>query len=173
MRSARRVSVCQAQEGLRAAFVAAVQHSLQRRGTEAFALLLFQDAEGGRDPQRPGILPENRGAEGVDRADLGLAAEQDLAPQVGVVRITAQAFGDRVGDPGAQFPRGGAGEGDDQEAVDVLGFGVGEPGVHVFHQALGQDAGLPAARAGGDQNAAAAAADGGPLFVCKVHYFSS
>ena len=96
----------------------------------------------------------------MDRADLGLAAEQDLAAQMRVVRILAQARGNRARDAGAQFSRSGAGEGDDQEAVDVLGPGVGALRVHVFHQPLGQDAGLSAARAGGDQDAAAAAADG-------------
>ena len=102
-----------------------------------------------------------------------LAAEQDLAAQVRVARVPSQARGDRVGNAGAQFPRGGAGEGDDQEAVDVLGPGVGVLRVHVFHQPLGQDAGLSAARAGGDQNTAAPAADGLKLCICKVHYVSS
>ena len=152
--------VRQAQEVFRPAFVAAVQHPLQSGYAQALALLLLQDAEGGRDPQHPGVLAENRSAEGVDRADLGAAAEQDLAAQMRVARVPSQTRGDRVGNAGAQFARGGAGEGDDQEAVDVLGPGVGALRVHVFHQPFSQDAGFSAARAGGDQDAAAAAADG-------------
>ena len=165
--------VRQAQEVLRAAFVAAVQHPFQRRGAQALALLLLQNPKGGRNAQRARIFAKNRGAEGVNRTDLGIAAEKNLSAQVRVVRIPAQALGNRIGHAGAQFPRGGAGKGDHQEAVNVLGRRVGVLRVHVFHQPLGQDAGLSAARSGGDENTAAPAADGLKLCICKVHYVSS
>ena len=102
-----------------------------------------------------------------------IAAEQDLTAKMRVVRITAKAGSDRVRDPGTEFTGGSTGKGDDQKAVDVFGPGIGVLRVHIFHQPLGQDAGLAAACTGRDQDTAAAAADGLKLSFCKIHYVSS
>ena len=165
--------VRQVQEILRPGFITAVEYPIQSRGAQALALLLFQDPKGRGDSEYAGIFPKDRGAEGMDRADLGIAAEQDLTAKMRVVRITAKAGSDRVRDPGTEFTGGSTGKGDDQKAVDVFGPDIGALRVHIFHQPLGQDAGLAAACTGRDQDTAAAAADGLKLSICKIHYVSS
>ena len=149
--------------------VAFLQHALERLGAHALAPLFLEDAEGGRDARGLGMTAQEVGAEGMDGADLRAAAAEHLGTQVGVFRVRAQSIGDGGGDARTQLARRGAGEGDDQEAVHVLGRAAFVLGVDVFHQALGQDTGFAAAGAGGDQDAGGPDGDRVQLGGCEAH----
>ena len=109
----------------------------------------------------------------MDCPDLCVAAEKNLASEMGIGRILPQTVCNGVRDACAQFPGRCSCEGDDQKTVNVFRLGIGVTGIHILHEALGQDAGLSAARSCRDQHTAAAAGDRLQLCTCKIHQESS
>ena len=140
--------------------VALLHRALERGGFHHAGAVVVDDAEVRRETEQVAVLPQQIGAEAVDRADLRAAAQRALAAQAAAVGLGGRGGGELGHDPPLQLGRGGAREGDNKEAVDVPGVVlVGE----IAHQPLGEHAGLAAARAGGDEHGAAAALDRGAL----------
>ena len=96
------------------------------------------------------ILPQQGGAEGVHRLDVRLIDPEELAAEVGVVRLLRHTPGKLRGDLAPQLRRGGLGIGDDQEVVHLAALLL-----HIGKQALHQDLGFAGACGGGHQQASA------------------
>ena len=137
--------------------IGVLQHPVEAALAHRVCPLLVEDLEVRGELRRLTVFPQKVGAEAVDGADLRAADQGALPSEAGVVGIVRQAARELLRDPAAQLPRGGAGIGDDEKAVNVGGgAGVGD----VRHEPLGQHAGLAAAGTGGHQHRAAARIDG-------------
>ena len=141
-------------------FVAGVQHPLQGGALHGGGPVLVRNLEVRGKAQNVAVFPEHPGTEAVYGADLGLLAQGALPPQTAAARVSGQSLSQLLHDPAPQFPGGGPGEGDNQEAVDIrriLGIG------NIGHEPFGEHSGLAAARSGGHQHGAAPCMDGGVL----------
>ena len=144
--------------------VPALHRPLQRGGLHVRRPLLRGDAEVRAQSGAVRKFPQQRRAEAVDRADLRAAHQRALPPQTPVAGVCGQRLVQLLGDAAAQLSRGGAREGDDQEAVQIGGLLLV---ADIAQQALGEHPGLAAARAGGDQDGPAPALDGVLLCNCR------
>ena len=143
------------------ALIRGLERVFKRGGFQLGGALLVAQGKAGVKPQRGGVLAQQRDAEAVDGADLRAAEQGALAAQIRGLpaRGALGQLGDVLAYLAAQLLRGGAGEGDDQEAVHV-GTVFAE---YVAHQAFYQHAGLAASGGGGDKQLAAAVGYGQSL----------
>ena len=147
--------------------VGALERVLQRRCAQGDAALGIGDLKVRRERKGCAVGAQEVCAEAVDRADLGVGAQRGLPPQAAVFGVGGNARIDPVEDAAAQLGRGCARVGDDEEAVDVgRVLRVREVG----HEALGEHAGLAAARCRGHEHGAASCVDRSALFGCKVQF---
>ena len=147
--------------------IGALERVLQRRCAQGDAALGVGDLKVRRERKRRAVGAQEVCAEAVDRADLGVGAQRDLPPQAAVFGVGGNARIDPVEDAAAQLGCGRARVGDDEEAVDVdRCLRVREVG----HEALGEHAGLAAARRRGHEHGAAARVDRSALFGCEVQF---
>ena len=134
--------------------VPGVQHFFESPGHHASGPLLVQHGKVRPDLGLVAVLAEKGGTEGVDGTDLGPVEQGALPPEAAVHGVGCQGRGQLLHDAAAQLSRRRPGIGDDQEAVQIHGpLRVGDR----THQPLGEDPGLAAAGAGGDQQRAAPA----------------
>jgi len=103
------------------------------------------------------VFPQDTLAEGVYGAYLRPLAQGALAAEAPVFRVLRQSPADAVHYAAAQLRGGGAGEGDNKEAVYILRVVFVR---EVAHKPLGEHAGLAAARGGGHQHGAASGLHG-------------
>ena len=139
-----------------------IQHLLQHLGHEDTALPLVAQTEVRVQVQQVAALPEESGAEGVDRGDLRLIHQGGLAAEMAVVGGHGQPVGQLLGDPPPELRRRRLGEGDHQEAVDVQPL-LGHP----VQQPLHQHPGLPRPRRRRHQQLPAPIVYDLSLFVCQ------
>ena len=143
--------------------IARVESALKRGGAHGFGALLVGDLEIRSQAEGVAILAQDVRAEAVDGADLRAAAQRALAAQAAAAGIGGKARGKLLHDPAAKLRRGGAGKGDNKEAVKIDGVGVV---TDIAHEALGENAGLAAARARGHEHGSAARVYRGLLRGC-------
>ena len=147
--------------------VGALERVLQRRCAQGGAALGIGDLKVRCEGDGCAVGAQEVCAEAVDRANLGAGTQRGLPPQAAVFGVGGNARIDPVEDAAAQLGRGCARVGDDEEAVDVGRiFRVREVG----HEALGEHAGLAAARCRGHEHGAAARVDRSALFGCEVQF---
>ena len=143
--------------------IARVESALERGGAHGFGALLIGDLEIRSQTKGVAVLTQDIRAEAVDGADLRTAAQRALAAQTAAAGIGGKARGKLLHDPAAKLRRGGAGEGDDKEAVKIDRVGIV---TDIAHEAFGEHAGLAAARARGHEHGTAARIYRGLLRGC-------
>ncbi len=143
--------------------IARVESALKRGSAHGLGALLIGDLEIRSQAEGVAILAQDVRAEAVDGADLRAAAQRALAAQAAAAGIGGKARGKLLHDSAAKLRRGGTGEGDDKEAVEIDGVGIV---TDVAHETLSEHAGLAAARARGHEHSTAARVYRGLLRDC-------
>src|SRR5699024_7881186 len=143
-------AVRQGNEARLRALVGLLELCLERGGLQLRRALLVGQAETWVKAQQGGVLAQKRDAETVDGADLRAAQQRALPATArgGFALGPGGQLGEVFANLAAQLLGGGAGEGDDEEAVHVGGVLRVQ---YVAHKALYQHPGLAAARGGGDE----------------------
>ena len=142
--------------------IALLQHVVEGAEHEDARLPLVAQPEVRVQVQQVAALPQQLGAEGVNRGDLGLVNQSRLTAQVGVGGPLRQPGGQLLHDAAPQLGGGGLGVGDHQEAVDVQPL-PRHPGQEPLHQ----HPGLARPGGGGHQQPAAPVVHCGLLFGCQ------
>ena len=147
--------------------IALLQHPFQGGGLHGLGPFVVHDLEVRAQAQNVAVLLQEGGAEAVDGAALGPAAEGILPPEPPVARVFGQALRQLLHNPALQLSGGRPGEGDDQETVQIHRVSLV---TDAAHEPLGQHPGFAAAGAGGHQHRAATGFDGGGLSGCGFKF---
>ncbi len=142
--------------------IAPLQHVVEGPEHEDARLPLVAQAEVRVQVQQVAALPQQLGAKGVDRGDLGFVNQSRLTAQMGVGGVLRQPGGQLLHDAAPQLGGGGLGVGDHQEAVDVQPL-PRHPGQEPLHQ----HPGLARPGRGGHQQPAAPVVYRSLLFGCQ------
>ena len=135
-----------------------LQHLSEHILQEDPGLVLLAEPEIVVQLQPVPLLPEELGAEGVHRGDLGLIDPGGLSAEEGVLRAQGKTLGKLGGNAAPQLGGGSPGVGDDQEPVNV-----GVLALHSAKEPLHQHPGLARAGGGRHQKLPAPVGDSGLL----------